>query len=701
MELLHEAEAAEGRSVDELLHWVRTRSERTFAEKERVEMRLESDDHAVQLVTMHNAKGLEYPVVFAPFLWDDKDKETWPGSAFVPKPPLAHVGGGMGDTGGRDAGSPEASGGGVRDTVRGTGYEVQPDAAEELPTRSPLPSGEGQGEGHAAHGAAFEHVPTPPLGEVPAERAEGVPPLAPSEPHESAPPPEASGATDAPDGPPPLSPPDQARPDAGGEGDFTGDTASASGALPSPAPSPRPLHYGAVYDLGSPLQDDHRALADAERMAESLRLAYVAMTRARERLYVAWGPLRGGEVSGLGHLLRDLPLALDAHGLARLDDDARKTAKAHLKTSLDRLEEWIEHARLDGVMAVAPLPFGGGAVERQRPYAESSGVRALAPEAQARARAAEARASFSAWASGVPHSAGHDAGDRADDDGAAGDDAPEAETGMAAFASGARAGTCLHEVLEGAVWRLPASYRDPAHANAQAVARVLRRHGLHDGRSRVHRAPLAPEATVCALIADLAETPLPDLGFALKDVERGGFAPEWRFVAPLAEVAPSQIADVFRAHGDESLRDYAEVVARLSPEATRGLFVGSADLVVRHPEEERWSLIDWKSNHLGPSPAHYGPEALARAMRARHYLLQAHLYAAGLHRHLRTRMPGYSYERHVGHVAYVFLRGITGEAPEASGEGTSGVLALRPSSALVEALDALLFEPPATDPAHA
>lgn len=39
-------------------------------------LRLESDDALVKIVTMHAAKGLEYPVVFCPFVWDGKDAVT-------------------------------------------------------------------------------------------------------------------------------------------------------------------------------------------------------------------------------------------------------------------------------------------------------------------------------------------------------------------------------------------------------------------------------------------------------------------------------------------------------------------------------------------------------------------------------------------------------------------------------------------------
>lgn len=49
--------------------WLRSviREEGRSAEEQ--ELRLESDEEAVKIVTMHRSKGLEYPVVFCPYLW--------------------------------------------------------------------------------------------------------------------------------------------------------------------------------------------------------------------------------------------------------------------------------------------------------------------------------------------------------------------------------------------------------------------------------------------------------------------------------------------------------------------------------------------------------------------------------------------------------------------------------------------------------
>ncbi len=69
-EVLHQASAEKKTPMSGLLKWL---SEQRRGDRPgRVEhpLRLESDENAVKLVTVHKSKGLEYPVVFCPFLWD-------------------------------------------------------------------------------------------------------------------------------------------------------------------------------------------------------------------------------------------------------------------------------------------------------------------------------------------------------------------------------------------------------------------------------------------------------------------------------------------------------------------------------------------------------------------------------------------------------------------------------------------------------
>ncbi len=67
-EQIHQA-AATHASPDALLRWLATKR-RDGAADEVAQLRLESDRNLVQIVTIHKAKGLEFPIVFCPFLWD-------------------------------------------------------------------------------------------------------------------------------------------------------------------------------------------------------------------------------------------------------------------------------------------------------------------------------------------------------------------------------------------------------------------------------------------------------------------------------------------------------------------------------------------------------------------------------------------------------------------------------------------------------
>jgi exodeoxyribonuclease V beta subunit len=108
-----------------------------------------------------------------------------------------------------------------------------------------------------------------------------------------------------------------------------------------------------------------------------------------------------------------------------------------------------------------------------------------------------------------------------------------------------------------------------------------------------------------------------------------------------------------------------------------GYATGFVDLVAR--TGDRFAVVDYKSNLLDD----YRPATLAAEMERSHYGLQALLYTVALHRYLRWRLAGYDPERHLGGVAYLFLRGMTGA------EG-GGVFAWRPSGAIVEALSDVL-----------
>lgn len=75
-ELLHDAESAGGLTPDALCSWLREQRESKRVSQDRFLLRLESDEDAVQIVTIYRSKGLEYPIVFCPFLWPEAELRT-------------------------------------------------------------------------------------------------------------------------------------------------------------------------------------------------------------------------------------------------------------------------------------------------------------------------------------------------------------------------------------------------------------------------------------------------------------------------------------------------------------------------------------------------------------------------------------------------------------------------------------------------
>ncbi len=70
MEILHH-EAVENQSgMTGLVKWLSVQRNSQFSETEENQLRLESDEEAVKIITIHKSKGLEYPVVFCPFGWE-------------------------------------------------------------------------------------------------------------------------------------------------------------------------------------------------------------------------------------------------------------------------------------------------------------------------------------------------------------------------------------------------------------------------------------------------------------------------------------------------------------------------------------------------------------------------------------------------------------------------------------------------------
>jgi exodeoxyribonuclease V beta subunit len=68
VELLYKIQATKKLSQLELIDWLKRGIERNDVEGDEYEQRVENDEEAVKIVTIHNSKGLQYNIVIAPFL---------------------------------------------------------------------------------------------------------------------------------------------------------------------------------------------------------------------------------------------------------------------------------------------------------------------------------------------------------------------------------------------------------------------------------------------------------------------------------------------------------------------------------------------------------------------------------------------------------------------------------------------------------
>ncbi len=77
-ELLQAASVQQHLGIEGLVAWLAAQRADPGATGEAAELRLESDADRVKIVTLHASKGLEYPVVFCPFLWEGQPPSRAP-----------------------------------------------------------------------------------------------------------------------------------------------------------------------------------------------------------------------------------------------------------------------------------------------------------------------------------------------------------------------------------------------------------------------------------------------------------------------------------------------------------------------------------------------------------------------------------------------------------------------------------------------
>jgi exodeoxyribonuclease V beta subunit len=426
------------------------------------------------------------------------------------------------------------------------------------------------------------------------------------------------------------------------------------------------------------------ALNAEEQRGEDLRLAYVALTRARHQAVVWWAGSMDSRHSPLGRLLffTDADGNVATRGTRTPSDDEVWNAVTALEapgcvsvawTSEPPGTRWSPPAPEPADLGAAPFDRSIDAVWRRSSYSS------VIAEAEEESVGSE------------PEQVVRD-DEPLDPEAAV--TAQEDPAGLRAVAlplvdlpAGVELGSLVHSVLERADFAAP----DLNDALAALVAQEAAWRGV----------PIAdPEAAAAGLLAAI-ETPL-GVDVRLRDLTAADRIREMVFELPLVggdaptgTLHPGDIADLLesRLGAGDPLAAYPEHLRRpgLTP-ALRGYLNGSIDLVARL-SDGRFAVIDYKSNRLGADPPtafDYRPAALAVAMLRAHYPLQALLYLVALHRYLRWRLRGYDPDRHLAGAGYLFLRGMIGADTPSDADGRCGVFWWRPPDGLVPALSDLL-----------
>ena len=406
------------------------------------------------------------------------------------------------------------------------------------------------------------------------------------------------------------------------------------------------FHRGkeACLDAGSDAIEGHLLLAEQERLAEDVRVAYVALTRAETALYLVWGRVGSSDgTAGQTALAWLLHPHQSRERLAAERPDAF-AGLADLEPDLATLAK-----RTPGDIVVTPLPESVAA--SAKPPTGKADL--LAPRRFTGHIATDWRInSFSALTRDV-HS-----GPAIPRAGAADDPALQ-------FPAGSHVGSYLHLLLECLDFRGDIERQVLQHS-AQVAARFNLDHerwgaDAADWMARVIATPLDAQGLRLAQLAPQARLNELEFDFSTQRVDIQSLN------ALLAQAA-------------------GQALPPLEVATFRGMVTGIIDLVFGH--EGRFYIADYKSNFLGGQFGDYEPPGLEQSVFERRYDLQYLLYTLALHRYLRQRLRGYDYERHFGGIYYLFLRGMRPESGPAC-----GVYFDRPELALVEALDRQIFHP--------
>jgi len=409
--------------------------------------------------------------------------------------------------------------------------------------------------------------------------------------------------------------------------------------------------------------------ADRERLAEDLRLLYVAVTRAQYACWIGIGIMGKALLNGEKSTLHQSAFGylLSAGKMITTEELSKKLCSLkmgcpHITIELTRAEplDNVYKPREEVLPLMPALSFNTPLFRDWRITSYSGILKAQGPYFPQEGKTEEQKIPFD-----FPGSAFED---QLQEPGETSFSFAEIRSGKPSihnFPRGPEPGTFLHGLFE---WAANEGFDKVSH-DPQSV------HDQIETRCRPRGWGTWADP-LTQWFQDLLKTPfhLPnqDTPMTLAELTHTQCQPELEFLFAAHRVN-------MRSLDHDLTRKILPGAERptLQPFHINGMLKGFIDLVFEF--QGRYYVLDYKSNHLGEETQAYGSKALAHAMLTHRYDLQYALYTLALHRLLKARLPGYRYQRDMGGAVYLFIRGVD--------RNHNGVYADKPPQAFIEKLD--------------
>jgi exodeoxyribonuclease V beta subunit len=385
-----------------------------------------------------------------------------------------------------------------------------------------------------------------------------------------------------------------------------------------------------VVDLKSSASEDAKRKGSEEEEQEDARVLYVALTRSASRCYIYHAPVKISAKARVPAQVRMMrSWATERHDSGTVGNSLENQSSAWVNALGGRAEYILFAANQQKKSNFENVETNATSLTELQ--AETWDQNRKIPDAKI-------VESFSGISKQVGFD-GRDLDSSEEEQGQQENFVGEEKSPIFKFPAGANAGNFMHDVFEHLNFSDPSSWEE-------FISNKLKDHQF-DSRQWT--------PAIHDMVKQVMETEL-EQGLCLNLLKKSDRLEEMEFHFPVSSGFLPDLAKHVPEHSK-----FKKYLDRISADEFRGIegdgyLKGLIDLTFR--KDGRHYILDWKSNKLNGTSEGFGPKEIESEMLTHHYVLQYHIYTVALHRFLRSRMKGYSYEKNFGGIYYLFVRGM-------------------------------------------